>query len=129
MFTTLRNKLLIGLTPLLAIMVGLGIWAIVRLTIWESELTWSCVKTTKACSRHRGSRKRSSGMDSAAQFALNGEDQRGRNQFRENQPAFQKNLEKEQKTSRSRASRNWPTGSLPITPVHQASRGVFRHSL
>ena len=29
MFSTLRTKLLIGLTPLLALMVGLGLWAIV----------------------------------------------------------------------------------------------------
>jgi hypothetical protein len=29
MFRTLRTKLLIGLTPLLAIIVGLGLWAIV----------------------------------------------------------------------------------------------------
>ena len=32
MFRTLRTKLLIGLTPLLAIMVGLGLWAITMFT-------------------------------------------------------------------------------------------------
>ena len=31
MFNTLRNKLLVGLMPLLAILVGLGLWAIVML--------------------------------------------------------------------------------------------------
>ena len=31
MVKTLRNKLLLGLTPLLAIMVGLGVWAIAML--------------------------------------------------------------------------------------------------
>ena len=30
MLTTLRNKLLLGLTPLLAIMVGLGVWAVAQ---------------------------------------------------------------------------------------------------
>ncbi len=31
MFRTLRTKLLVGLTPLVAIMIGLGLWAIIML--------------------------------------------------------------------------------------------------
>jgi signal transduction histidine kinase len=36
-------------------------------------------------------------MDSAAQFALSGQDERGRDQFRENEPRFRAQLEKERK--------------------------------
>ena len=39
MFSTLRTKLLIGLTPLLAIMVGLGLWAIVMFSAWGTTST------------------------------------------------------------------------------------------
>ena len=34
MFTTLRDKLLLGLAPLLAMMVGLGVWAIAVFDTW-----------------------------------------------------------------------------------------------
>ena len=97
MLTTLRNKLLLGLTPLLAIMVGLGVWAVVRFDDLGRRIDVVLRENYNSVLAAQGMKEALERMDSAAQFALSGQDERGRSQFRENQPAFKKSLEKEQK--------------------------------
>lgn len=97
MLTTLRTKLLLGLTPLLAIMIGLGVWAVARFDDLGQGIDVVLRENYESVIAAQGIKEALERMDSAAQFALNGQDERGRIQFRENQPAFQRNLEKEQK--------------------------------
>ncbi|MGC8643566.1 MAG: histidine kinase dimerization/phospho-acceptor domain-containing protein, partial [Isosphaeraceae bacterium] len=97
MYTTLRTKLLLGLTPLLAIIIGLGVWAVARFDDLGQGIDVVLRENYDSVLAAQGMKEALERMDSAAQFALNGQDERGRNQFRENQPAFQRNLEKEQR--------------------------------
>ena len=96
MLTTLRTKLLLGLIPLLAIMIGLGVWAVARFDDLGQGIDVILRENYESVLAAQGMKEALERMDSAAQFAMNGQDERGRNQFRENQPAFQSNLEREQ---------------------------------
>jgi signal transduction histidine kinase len=97
MFTTLRNKLLLGLTPLVAIMLGLGVWAVTKFDELGQRIDVVLRENYDSVLAAQGMKEALERMDSAAQFAMNGQDERGRKQFEENQPSFQRNLEKEQK--------------------------------
>jgi two-component system, NtrC family, sensor histidine kinase KinB len=97
MLTTLRHKLLLGLTPLLAIMVGLGVWAVAAFDDLGKRIDVVLRENYDSVLAAQGMKEALERMDSAAQFALNGQDERARNQFRENQSAFRLHLEKEQK--------------------------------
>jgi signal transduction histidine kinase len=97
MFTTLRNKLLLGLAPLLAIMLGLGIWAIAMLDHLGGRIDVILRENYESVLAAEGMKEALERMDSANQFAINGQDARARKQFREFQPMFRRNLEREQK--------------------------------
>jgi NtrC-family two-component system sensor histidine kinase KinB len=96
MFTTLRTKLLLGLTPLLAIMVGVGLWAIATLDHLGGRIDVILRENYESVLAAEGMKEALERMDSAAQFAINGQDDRARSQFREFKPMFRRNLEKEQ---------------------------------
>jgi two-component system, NtrC family, sensor histidine kinase KinB len=96
MSTKLRSKLLIGLTPLLAIMVGLGLWAIAMLDHLGGRIDVILRENYESVLAAEGMKEALERMDSAAQFAINGQDERARQQFRDYQPMFRRNLEKEQ---------------------------------
>src|SRR3954471_15898753 len=96
MFTTLRIKLLIGLTPLLAIVVGLGLWAIVmfsRLGGNIDVILRENYQSVLAAERMKEALER---MDSALLFAIGEEEQQAREQFRQYRPLFEENLRREQ---------------------------------
>jgi PAS domain S-box-containing protein len=95
MFRTLRTKLLVGLTPLLAIMVGLGLWAVFMLDHLGGRIDVILRANFESVLAAEGMKEALERMNSAALFALSGRDERARRQFREYQPVFQKNLEKE----------------------------------
>jgi signal transduction histidine kinase len=97
MFTTLRNKLLLGLAPLLAIMLGLGVWAVAMFNHLGQRIDVILRENYNSVLAAEGMKEALERMDSAAQFALNGQDERGRKQFRENEPLFRAHLEKERK--------------------------------
>src|SRR5262245_58916912 len=97
MFTTLRNKLLLGLVPLLAIMLGLGVWAVAMFNHLGQRIDVILRENYNSVLAAEGMKEALERMDSAAQFALNGQDERGRAQFRENEPIFRAHLEKERK--------------------------------
>src|SRR5947207_2679337 len=96
MFRTLRTKLLIGLTPLLAIMIGLGLWAIVmfsRLGNNIDVILRENYRSVLAAERMKEALER---LDSALLFAIGGEEKQARDQFAEYRPVFERNLKIEQ---------------------------------
>ncbi|AGA29680.1 HAMP domain-containing sensor histidine kinase [Singulisphaera acidiphila] len=95
MFRTLRTKLLVGLTPLVAIMIGLGLWAIVMLDHLGGRIDVILRENYDSVLAAEGMKEALERMDSATLFALSGRDQRAQSQFREYQSMLQKNLEKE----------------------------------
>src|SRR4051812_31090418 len=96
MISTLRTKLLIGLTPLLAIMVGLGLWAIVMFARLGSNIDVILKENYRSVLAAEGIKEALERMDSAALFAIGGEEQQARGQFAENRPKFERNLKIEQ---------------------------------
>lgn len=97
MFKTLRTKLLLGLTPLLAIMVGLGGWAVATLDHLGGRIDVILRENYQSVLAAEGMKEALERLDSASQFAVSGQDERAVRQHRENLPIFQKNLEKEQR--------------------------------
>jgi signal transduction histidine kinase len=95
-FKTLRTKLLIGLTPLLAIMVGLGLWAIAMLDHLGGRIKVILKENYESVVAAEGMKEALERMDSAAQFAINLQDERALKQFHDYQPMFEENLKKEQ---------------------------------
>src|SRR4051794_30004515 len=96
MFSTLRTKLLIGLTPLLALMVGLGLWAIVMFARLGGNIDVILRENYRSVLAAQNMKESLERMDSAALFAIGGREERGRRQFAAFRPVFEKNLEIEQ---------------------------------
>src|SRR5262249_53881398 len=96
MFRTLRTRLLIGLTPLLAIMVALGLWAIVMFSRLGNDIDVILRENYQSVLYAQNMKEALERMDSALLFALAGEPQQAREQFDEHRPAFERNLKKEQ---------------------------------
>src|SRR4051812_44185599 len=96
MFSTLRTKLLIGLTPLLVLMAGLGLWAIVMFSRLGGNIDVILRENYRSVLAAQNMKEALERMDSAALFAIGGRDDRGRKQFAEFRPVFEKNLRTEQ---------------------------------
>src|SRR5689334_23275605 len=96
MFKTLRTRLLIGLTPLLAIMVGLGLWAIVMFSRLGNNIDVILRENYRSVLATEGMKEALERMDSALLFVIGGEEQQARDQFAEYRPMFERNLEIEQ---------------------------------
>jgi NtrC-family two-component system sensor histidine kinase KinB len=96
MFRTLRTKLLIGLTPLLAIIVGLGLWAIVMFSRLGNKIDVILKENYASVLAAEGMKEALERIDSALLFAIGGEEQTGRDQFAEYRPVFERNLKIEQ---------------------------------
>jgi signal transduction histidine kinase len=89
---TLQTKLLIGLLPTLAILVALGLWAIImfyRLGGNIDVILRENYRSILAAERMKEAIER---MDSGLLFAVGGRDERGRRQFDDNRPRFEENL-------------------------------------
>jgi two-component system, NtrC family, sensor histidine kinase KinB len=96
MFRTLRTKLLIGLTPLLAIIVGLGLWAIVMFSRLGNNIDVILNENYASVLAAEGMKEALERIDSALLFAIGGEEQTGWDQFAEYRPVFERNLKIEQ---------------------------------
>jgi methyl-accepting chemotaxis protein len=92
MFRTLRTKLLIGLTPLLAIMVGLGLWAIVMFSRLGNKIDVILKENYASVLAAEGMKEALERIDSSLLFAIGGEEQQARDQFAEYRPMFERNL-------------------------------------
>ena len=90
MFKTLRTKLLIGLTPLLAIMVGLGLWAIVMFSRLGNNIDVILRENYRSVLAAEGMKEALERMDSALLFAIGGEEEQAREQFAEYRPMFER---------------------------------------
>lgn len=92
MFRTLRTKLLVGLAPLLAIMVGLGLWAISMFDRLGGKIDVILRENYRSVLAAEGMKEALERMDSALLFAIGGEEEPARDQFREHRPKFEENL-------------------------------------
>jgi signal transduction histidine kinase len=93
--SSLRTKLLVGLAPLVAIMVGLGLWAIVVLDHLGGRIKVILKENYESVLAAEGMKEALERMDSAAQFAINGQDELAREQFQTYRPRFERQLDKE----------------------------------
>src|SRR6476661_6467350 len=95
MFRTLRTKLLIGLTPLLALIVGLGLWAIVMFSRLGNNIDVILRENYQSVLYAQNMKEALERMDSALLFSLAGDERQAREQFDRHRPSFELNLERE----------------------------------
>jgi signal transduction histidine kinase len=95
MFSSLRVKLLIGLTPLLALMIGLGVWATVMFYRLGNNIELIMRENYRSVLYAQNMKEALERMDSAALFALGGRDDWARKQYAEHRPVFEENLKGE----------------------------------
>ncbi|HMB02305.1 MAG TPA: diguanylate cyclase, partial [Isosphaeraceae bacterium] len=81
MIKTLRTKLLIGITPLLAIMVALGLWAIVMFSKLGNNIDIILKENYRSVRAAEGMKEALERMDSSLLFAIGGEENQAREQF------------------------------------------------
>src|SRR5579864_4316305 len=96
MIKTLRTKLLIGIVPLLAVMVGLGLWATAMFYWLGGNINVILQENYQSVLAAEGMKEALERMDSSAMFAIGGQETRARGQLREFRPLFERNLEIEQ---------------------------------
>ena len=92
---TLRTKLFLGLIPLLALMVALGLWAIVMFSRLGNNIDRILKENYASVLAAQNMKEALERMDSAALFAIGGRDDVARRQFAENVPVFESNLHTE----------------------------------
>jgi two-component system, NtrC family, sensor histidine kinase KinB len=102
---TLQAKLLIGLLPTLAILVALGLWAVIMFYRLGNNIDVILRENFRSVLAAEGMKeaieRMDSGllfevierMDSDHAFSVDGRNDRGRDQFNKNRPLFEKNLE------------------------------------
>jgi len=93
---TLQTKLLIGLLPALAILLGLGLWAIIMFYHLGGNIDVILRENYRSILAAERMKEAVERMDSGLLFAVGGRDQRGREQFHRNRPRFEENLGIEQ---------------------------------
>jgi NtrC-family two-component system sensor histidine kinase KinB len=93
---TLQTKLLIGLLPTLAILVGLGLWAIIMFYRLGGNIDVILRENYRSILAAEGMKEAIERMDSGLLFAVGGRDEHGRRQFDANRPLFEENLRIEQ---------------------------------
>jgi signal transduction histidine kinase len=89
---TLQTKLLIGLLPTLAILVALGLWAIIMFLRLGWNIDVILRENYRSILAAEGMKEAIERMDSGLLFAVGGRDEHGRRQFDDNRPRFEKNL-------------------------------------
>ena len=109
MFSTLRTKLLIGLTPLLALMVGLGLWAIVMFSDLGNKVDLILRENYRSVLAAQNMKEALERMDSAALFAIGGRDDRGGSSSPRTLRCSRRTWKSSRTTSLCRASRRWRT--------------------
>jgi NtrC-family two-component system sensor histidine kinase KinB len=89
---TLQTKVLIGLLPTLAIVVGLGLWAIVMFYRLGGNIDVILRENYTSILAAEGMKEAIERMDSALLFVVGGRQNDGRAQFDVNRPKFEENL-------------------------------------
>jgi len=96
MITTLRIKMLIGVTPLLALMVGQGFWAITLFSRLGNNIDVILRENYRSVIAAQGMKESLERMDSALWFAIGGKEARAISQYLENRKRFGEQLKVEQ---------------------------------
>jgi signal transduction histidine kinase len=96
MFKTLQTKLLIGVTPLLAILVGLGLWAVVMIAGLGTNIDRILHENYYSVRAAQGMKDALERMDSSMLFAVAGDEAAAHEQFDRWRPRFEENLKFEQ---------------------------------
>jgi signal transduction histidine kinase len=87
---------MVGLAPLLALMMGLGVWAIIMFSDLGHKVDLILRENYRSVLAAQNMKEALERMDSAALFAIGGHEDLARPQFAEFQPIFEKNLKIEQ---------------------------------
>ena len=95
MIRTLRTRMLIGIAPLLAIMVGLGLWGVAMFYRVGGKIDLILRENYQSVLYAQNMKEALERMDSALLFAIGGEEQQARDQFAEYRPVFARNLNQE----------------------------------
>ncbi len=93
---TLQTKFLIGLLPTLAILVGLGLWAIFMFYQLGGNIDVILRENYRSIQAAEDMKEAIERMDSGLLFAVGGQEERGRDQFAANRARFEENLKIEQ---------------------------------
>src|ERR1035438_8502471 len=93
---TLQTKLLLGLVPTLAILVLLGLWAIIMFYRLGGNIDVILRENFASVLAAEGMKEAIERMDSGLLFAVGGREQYGREQFDANRPRFLEHLKIEQ---------------------------------
>ena len=110
MFSTLRTKLLIGLTPLLALMVGLGLWAIVMFSRLGGNIDVILRENYRSVLAAQNMKEALERMDSAAPVRHRRPGGAGARAVRRVPAGLREEPARSSRTtSPCRASRRWPT--------------------
>jgi two-component system, NtrC family, sensor histidine kinase KinB len=96
MITTLRTKMLIGVTPLLALMVGLGLWAITLFSRLGNNIDVILRENYRSVLAAQGMKESLERMDSALWFAIGGKETLAKGQYRDSRKTFEDKLKVEQ---------------------------------
>src|SRR3954454_16413510 len=96
MITTLRTKMLIGVMPLLALMVGLGLWAITLFSRLGNNIDVILRENYRSVLAAQGMKESLERMDSALWFAIGGKEERATEQYQASRKEFEARLKVEQ---------------------------------
>src|SRR3954470_17968185 len=92
MIRTLRTRLFIGIAPLLAIVIGLGLWGVVMFYRLGGKIDVILRENYRSVLYAQNMKESLERMDSALLFAIGGEEQQARDQFAEYRPVLAKEL-------------------------------------
>ena len=96
MFNTLRMKLTMGFLPLLAIVIGLGLWAIVMFYGLGGNIDVVLRENYRSVLAAQRMKEALERMDSGVMFAISGRNEMARTQFDKFKPEFERQLQVEQ---------------------------------
>ena len=92
---TLNRRLLLGISPILLIFLGVGIYAIFLFSKLGGAIDVILRENYQSVVASQAMREASDRMDSGLLFALGGQEQRGKDLFLQSVPVFEKNLDVE----------------------------------
>src|SRR3954465_2313173 len=95
-FNTLRMKLTMGFLPLLAIVIGLGLWAIVMFYGLGGNIDVVLRENYRSVLAAERMKEALERMDSGVMFAISGRNEMARTQFDKFKPEFERQLRVEQ---------------------------------
>lgn len=89
---TLRTRLFLGIAPLLAIMIGLGLWAVLMFSQLGGNIDVILRENYGSVLAAQNMKESLERMDSALLFAIGGQEDRAKAQFGRFRPEFERNL-------------------------------------